>query len=523
MSELDWDALLAPADTEREMLRHYQLSPEDLDLIRSKRTDTTQLRFALLMLYCRYPGRVLGPDEVPAPQLVAFIGRQLGVTPTAFGAGAYRDETRREHLAELMSLFDLQRFTQQAMQDLTSRLTPTAQIDPLPRRLALHAIDDLRQRRVMLPPARVLEVALRRARVRAEWITEEAMTSYLSMEQRDALDQLLRRRKTDRLTTLSWLKHASQSPAARNILFLIDRLHAVRRIGIDRALRTAVPGPAFDRLADEGLRMTPQHLGQLAAGRRHAVLAATAVRLEQELTDATLSMADKLMGSLARKAERRTERKVMLSIRDLQAHVKAFAVVGNAVIAARNEQRDPIIAIEHEMGWQRFVRHVSQAATLVRPDVTDSKVELLGKYATVRSFAPAFLNAFAFQGSRSSASLLEPLGILREIWQTRRRGLPDTAPTGFIRRSWRSFVLPNGKIDRRPYELCVLSELRDRLRAGDIWVEGSQHYQSFDNALIPRPSFDLMKANGPLPIAVSSLWEHIWRTVRCCSTASSPW
>ncbi|QKE89242.1 Tn3 family transposase [Lichenicola cladoniae] len=107
---------------------------------------------------------------------------------------------------------------------------------------------------------------------------------------------------------------------------------------------------------------------------------------------------------------------------------------------------------------------------------------------------------------RSSASLLEAIGILREIWQTRRRGLPDTAPTGFIRRSWRSFVMPNGKIDRRPYELCVLSELGDRLRAGDIWVEGSQHDQSFDNALIPRPSFDLMKANGPLPIAVSSLW-----------------
>ncbi len=68
----------------------------------------------------------------------------------------HRDETRRQHLAELMSLFDLQRFDGRAMRELTSRLTPAAQIDPQPKRLALIAIDDLRQRRVMPPPASVL-------------------------------------------------------------------------------------------------------------------------------------------------------------------------------------------------------------------------------------------------------------------------------------------------------------------------------------------------------------------------------
>lgn len=165
------------------------------------------------------------------------------------------------------------------------------------------------------------------------------------------------------------------------------------------------------------------------------------------------------------------------------------------------------MAIEYEMAWQRFVRHVSQAATLVHPDATDGKVELLARYTTVRSFAPAFLDAFTFQGSRSSVSLLKAIGILRESWHTKRRSLPDDAPVGFIRRSWRTFVLPNGKISRRPYELCVLSELRDRLRAGDVWVEGSQHYQSFDAALIPQPSFDLMKVEGPLPIAMSPVWD----------------
>ena len=46
-------------------------------------------------------------------------------------------------------------------------------------------------------------------------------------------------------------------------------------------------------------------------------------------------MVDKLMGSLARKAERQSQQKVMLSVRDLRVHVKVCAVIGNAIIAAR--------------------------------------------------------------------------------------------------------------------------------------------------------------------------------------------
>ena len=47
-------------------------------------------------------------------------------------------------------------------------------------------------------------------------------------------------------------------------------------------------------------------------------------------------------------------------------------------------------------------------------------------------------------------------------------------------------MLPGGAINRRYYELCVLSELRDRLRAGDVWVVGSRRYRSFEERLISR-------------------------------------
>jgi len=510
LSGAAWERLLAPPVDERDMLRHYVLGPDDLELVRAKRTDATRLGFALLLLYLRHPGRVLGTGEVPPAPIIAFVARQLGVRRTAFAAYGRRDATRRQHLSELMRALDVRSFGRAAFADLVAHLTPAAQIDPRPGRLATLALDELRRRRILLPSPAVLELAVHRARSRAERVSHDAVTATLTNEHRQALDRLLQPRPDDKLTWLAWLRGAPQSPAARNILGLIERVRVLRRLGLGRALRSAVPGAVFERLAEEGLRMTPQHLGQLAPGRRHAVLAAAAVRLEEHLTDAALGMADKLMGSLARGAERRTEEKALRSLRDLHAHLRALADAGQAVIAARNERRDPIAAIEQRMEWSRFVRHVGQAEALAKPEATDSKAELLGKYTTVRSFAPELLETFSFQGCRSAASLLKAVELVRDTWRSGRRSLPEDAPTSFVRRSWRPFVIRSGVLDRRAYELCVLSELRDRLRAGDVWVEGSRHYQAFDTTLIPQPSFERLKAEGPLPVAVApACADHI--------------
>lgn len=95
LSGAAWERLLAPPADEREMLRHYVLGPDDLALVRARRTDATRLGFALQLLYLRHPGRVLGAGEMPPAPLVAFVARQIGVRRTAFAAYGHRDATRR--------------------------------------------------------------------------------------------------------------------------------------------------------------------------------------------------------------------------------------------------------------------------------------------------------------------------------------------------------------------------------------------------------------------------------------------
>jgi len=91
---------------------------------------------------------------------------------------------------------------------------------------------------------------------------------------------------------------------------------------------------------------------------------------------------------------------------------------------------------------------------------------------------------------------------MRSFYGGARRTLPQDLPTSFIRRSWRQAVLKDGKIDGPAYELCLFAELRDRLRAGDIWVAGSRQYRAVEDQLISRPLFAAMKEAGPLPVAI---------------------
>ena len=59
-----------------------------------------------------------------------------------------------------------------------------------------------------------------------------------------------------------------------------------------------------------------------------------------------------------------------------------------------------------------------------------------------------------------------------------KRQVPDDAPTSFVRKRWENLVRTPDGLDRRFYELCVLTELKNALRSGDIWVQGSRQFLS---------------------------------------------
>jgi TnpA family transposase len=80
--------------------------------------------------------------------------------------------------------------------------------------------------------------------------------------------------------------------------------------------------------------------------------------------------------------------------------------------------------------------------------------------------------------------------------------VPENAPVGFVRRKWGNHVFSAEGIDRRFYELCVMAELKNALRSGDVSVRGSRQFQDFEDYLIPQQAFEQNLAGGGLQIGV---------------------
>jgi len=495
---------MAPPAEERDLLRHCTLDSHDLELVVQRRGDHNRLGFAVLLCYLRFPGRVLAPGETPPSELLGYVANQLGVAPSAFAQYALRDQTRRAHLAELQKTFGYRQFTGESDRELRAWLLPVALNIGRGTVLVATVIEELRLRRIILPPLAVIERLCSEVRLRAERQTFRSLTASLTDGQIAELESLLTPRQDSAQSQLSWLRQPAGAATPRAFGGLVERLRLIRRLGINPAQARTIHQNRLSQIAREGGQSTVQHLLDFERQRRLATLVAVVLDLSATITDEAIEMFDKMLGSLFRKSERRYAERFQQSAKAINEKVRQFALVGRALIEAKKCAVDPFKAIMEVMPWEMLELSVQEAETLARPEEFDYLEILTERYATLRKYGPKLLSTFEFRASAPAKPLMKAIEILREMNASGRRTLPREVPTAFIKKRWKRLVHSPGRIDRRYYELCVMSELRGRLRAGDVWVAGSRQYRDFEDYLLPQTAFDRMRVEGSLPLAIES-------------------
>ncbi len=81
-----------------------------------------------------------------------------------------------------------------------------------------------------------------------------------------------------------------------------------------------------------------------------------------------------------------------------------------------------------------------------------------------------------------------------------------------MRKRWKSLVCTAEGIDRRFYELCILFELKNALRSGDVWVHGSRTFKEFDAYLVASEEFEQLRCHQALPLHVEPNPEKYLQT-----------
>lgn len=264
------------------------------------------------------------------------------------------------------------------------------------------------------------------------------------------------------------------------------------------------------RVHQSRLRQIAREAGQTAVyqlkeyepARRHGTLVALLLETSTTLTDEIFDLHDRLIGSFFTKSKNKYEYTFAEQGRAINDKVRLYAKIGAALMAARDQGHDAFQAIETVLSWDLFSQSVTDTERLARAEHFDPLELLTNHYATLRCYSPVLLETFEFKAAPAAAALLHAVHILRQLNRDAVRKLPTNAPTGFIRPRWPRYVTGSEGLDRRFYEFCVMVELKNALRSGDISVTGSRQFRAFDDHLIPRPEFEHSLKDRTMPAVV---------------------
>ena len=505
-------ALLALPDDETLLVQHWTLSRDDLAIIVRRRRPHNRLGFAIQLCALRYPGRFLRPGELIPDTPLAFVAEQLQVGPEVLADYATRGPTRYEQLDALRDAFGFMPLSRPLRTTLQEWLLPIALTTTSGARLARVMLDECRRRRIIVPGISSVERMVAQALLDAERHVAEHLTRGLDARQRRLLDALLLPHTGTNLSDLAWVRQSPGKPGRKTFAAIIERLTLLRAIGIDPDIAVGVHPERLRRLCQEGVRLTAQHVRTLQATRRRATLVATILETIVTLTDDAVLMFDRLLGQMFRREQNSADTTLKRNRRTINGKIRLLAQLGAALLAAKISGGDIGAAVEAAIGWNDLGREVDEARKLIRPDSVDPVAVAATNYPVLRQVGPSFIASFTFGAVPACHALARAVAIMRDLHFGHLRKLPAGTPVGFIRQAWRR-AIGTGIPDRRIYELCVLVELRDRLRAGDMWVEGSRRYRAVEQQLIPAPVFANMRAAGPLPIPAPDTAD-IWLAER---------
>jgi len=474
LSAIERESLLALPDAKDELIRHYTFNETDLSIIRQRRGPANRLGFAIQLCYLRFPGIFLGADEPPFPPLLRMVAAQLKVPVESWDEYGQREQTRREHLVELQTVFGFKPFTMSHYRQAVHTLTELAMQTDKGIVLASTLVENLRRQGIILPAINAIERASAEAITRANRRIYAALTDSLLPVHRQRLDE-----------------H-------------IERLKAWQALDLPAGIERQVHQNRLLKIAREGGQMTPADLAKFEVQRRYATLVALAIEGMATVTDEIIDLHDRIIGKLFNAARNKHQQQFQASGKAINDKVRMYGRIGQALLEAKQSGGDPFAAIEAVMPWDTFAASVTEAQKLAQPEGFDFLHRIGESYATLRRYAPQFLDVLKLRAAPAAKGMLDAIDVLRAMNSDNARKVPADAPTEFIKPRWAKLVLTDDGIDRRYYELCALSELKNALRSGDVWVQGSRQFKDFDEYLVPVEKFTTLKLANELPLAVAT-------------------
>jgi TnpA family transposase len=336
------------------------------------------------------------------------------------------------------------------------------------------------------PPGRV-ERIIGSARAAFEQRFCERTTGRLSGQCVRRLEALVSE-EADR-NLLAELKTDPGQVGLETLLREIDKLAAVRVIGLPTGLFSDASEKLVEAWRARAARSYPSDLRAAPASVRLTLLASLCWLRGSEITDALVDLLIGLVHKINARADRRVERELAEDLRRVRGkETILFRLAEAAVEHPDDTVREALFPVVGEKTLRELVREAKANERVFQARV---RTVLRGSYSSYyRRMLPPLLAALRFRCDNTAyRPVMHALDLLARhaAVDGKVRFFADTAAVpldGVVPRAWRAAVVDErGRVERIPYELCVLVALRDALRRREIYVDGANRWRNPDDDL----------------------------------------
>ena len=465
----------------------WTLVKSDWDLIANK-ADVTRLGFAVMLKFYEIEGRVPGlPRRDPAGRAVAYLGSLVKVEPALFAKYSWQGRTIEYHRAQIRRAYGTRPPTEadedRWAQWLAEEMCPT---ETNRDRLAAALRRRCRSEKVEPPTTgqvgRVVASGCRQFDDAFAAMTDGRLGPMVC----GRLEELL-----SRPNVLAELKSDPGPLGLDTLLAEIGKLSTVRALGLDGA----VFGGASDRIVAawraRAARMYPSDFEDCGEPVRYTLLAALCWTRQAELVDGLVELLTGLIHRINARAERRVEKELIGELASVPGKRGIFTKMVDAALERPDgtvrEALYPVVP-----GGVKTLSALARELKATERAVAERvRYQLRGSYSHYyrRMLAP-LLAALEFRCNNSAyRPVMDAIGLLARYAGTdsdqKLYAAGEKVPIdGVVSKAWLDGVIDDdGRVERIPYELCVLIALRDALRRREVYVQGAGRWKNPDEDL----------------------------------------
>jgi TnpA family transposase len=468
-----------------ELVASWTLVGQDWDLIGNK-TGATRLGFALMLKFFELEARFPSSGSDFAEVVVGFVGRQVRVVAGEVVDYEWDGRSASAHRVQIRAAFGFRVCTRAdelaLVRWLAGSVCPT---DERPAHLAEALLQQCRLLRVE-PPGRV-ERIIGSARKMFEKAFCDRTTVLLDAAQVAALESLVNDGSETGL--LVDLKSDPGQLGLETLLREIAKLKLVRDLNLPSGLFDDVSPRIVEQWRARATRAYRSDLLGSAKPVRITLVAALCSTRRTEITDALVDLLLGLVHKINTHADRRVERELIADLRRVRGKDQIlFRVAEVAVEHPDDTIREVLYPVVDERTLRDLVREARAEERVFNDRV---RTVLRSSYSSYyRRMLPALLTALTFRSNNTAyRPVLDAIELLKRYatmsGKSRYYETDDDVPIdGVVPRSWRLAVIDDrDRVERIPYELCVLVALRDAIRRREVFIEDARRWRDPDHDL----------------------------------------